>query len=171
MTNKIVKNASSGYGYKYASLADIAAQGYEIPKMKVVNFENVDYVYFYDKELKDWQQGSRIVVPESKGMNQAQLYGSALTYARRYTTLLALGLACDDDVAIENLKADGSDKTKEPKPIEKATQDQIDIITGYYSPERLEKIYKHYKVKKLAELNIIQASEVIKVMEKEQKNG
>lgn len=39
-----------------------------------------------------------------KGMNAAQAMGSALTYARRYTAQMALGLACDDDAKLEKTK-------------------------------------------------------------------
>ena len=34
MTDKIVANTSKAYGYNYASLSDIANQGFSIPKMK-----------------------------------------------------------------------------------------------------------------------------------------
>ena len=34
-------------------------------------------------------------------MNEAQAYGSALTYARRYTVLTLLGIATDDDKKLE----------------------------------------------------------------------
>ena len=34
MADKIVANTSKAYGYNYASLGDIANQGFEIPRMK-----------------------------------------------------------------------------------------------------------------------------------------
>ena len=101
MTDKIVANTSKAYGYNYASLSDIANQGFTIPKMKTGTDGEKEYVYYYDAELKEWVRGAEIVVPEMKGSNSAQRYGSAITYARRYTTLLALSLACDDDKKIE----------------------------------------------------------------------
>ena len=42
-------------------------------------------------------------------MNAAQAYGSALTYARRYTVQLVKGVACDDDDKVE---ADGVARRK-----------------------------------------------------------
>ena len=107
--SKIVVNDSKGYGYNYASLGDIANQGFKIPKMKTGTENEKEYVYYFDSELKEWIRGAEIVIPEnivnSSGknkMNAAQLYGSALTYARRYTTLMALQLACDDDKNLES---------------------------------------------------------------------
>lgn len=51
-----------------------------------------------------WHQGAPLVVPEMKGMNAAQAMGAALSYARRYTAQMALGLACDDDAKLEKTK-------------------------------------------------------------------
>lgn len=107
----IVVNDSKGYGYNYASLGDIAKQGFNIPKMKTGTELEKEYVYYYDEEIKEWVRGAEIVIPENiinkdgkNKMNSAQLYGSALTYARRYTTLMALQLASDDDNNIENIE-------------------------------------------------------------------
>lgn len=98
--NKLVKNNSKAYGYSYASLGDIVKQGFEIPKMRLATHEGNDYIEYFDG--KEWQLGARIVVPEMKGSNEAQRYGSALTYARRYTAQMALQLVCDDDAKIES---------------------------------------------------------------------
>lgn len=103
--NKLVKNSSKAYGYNYASLGDIVKQGFEIPKMRVATHEGNDYIEYFDGE--NWQLGARIVVPDMKSSNEAQRYGSAVTYARRYTAQMALQLACDDDTKIE---------TQAPKP-------------------------------------------------------
>lgn len=104
MENKIVTNKSEAYGYNYASLSDIIKQGFEIPKMKTGTENNKEYVYYFDKDIKEWIRGAEIVIPEMKGSNSAQRYGSAITYARRYTCHLALQLACDDDKKIETQK-------------------------------------------------------------------
>jgi hypothetical protein len=97
---KIVKNESSGYGYKYASLADMARQGIEIPQMRTVQLDSGDeYIEYLDSG--NWVQGAKVVPIESKGMNAAQAYGASLTYARRYTVALARGIVTDDDDKIE----------------------------------------------------------------------
>lgn len=103
----IVKADSKAYGYNYASLADIAKQGFKIPEMRIKPTEFGDYIEYKD-ESGEWQVGAKIVVPEMKGMNAAQAYGSALTYARRYTAQLALALASDDDQKLEKAKPTGN---------------------------------------------------------------
>lgn len=97
--SKVVKNNSKAYGYNYTSLADIANAGFEIPKMRVRPTDTGEFIEYFDG--KDWQTGAKIVVPEMKGSNEAQRYGSALTYARRYTALMALQLVCSDDDNVE----------------------------------------------------------------------
>lgn len=165
MENNLVKNNSNGYGYNYASLSDIAKQGYTIPKMKVVNVGDVDYVFYLD-EKGEWQQGARVVVPSSKSMNDAQLYGSALTYARRYTTLLALGLSCDDDVAIESIDKEGA--TKE---IKKATKEQVQKISELYDVVNITKMLQFFKIEKLEDLTFDNAKVVIAKKVKENENN
>lgn len=151
MKENIVINDSEGYGYNYASLSDIAKQGFEIPKMKteVDEHSNKEYVCYYDKEMNMWVRGAQVVVPDNKGMNAAQCYGSALTYARRYTTLMALGLACEDDKQLET--------NEEPK----ASPKQITLIENLYDKDNLMKILEYYQISMLNELTKSQASEVI----------
>lgn len=98
---QIVKNKSKAYGYNYASLADIVNQGFTLPKMTTKMVEGEMFVFWYDESMKEWLQGAPVIVPEMKGMNAAQAMGSALTYSRRYTAQMALGLACDDDSKLE----------------------------------------------------------------------
>ena len=144
----IIKNNTEGYGYKYASLGDIAEQGVEIPKMKTGTDEGIEYVYYYDTDLAEWIRGARVVIPENKGMNNAQLYASAVTYARRVTTQLAKQLACRDDEAIEE-----TDENGEMKKPRKATDAQIEYVKKLYSSEEQARICEHYKVEDIADLD------------------
>lgn len=98
--NNIVKTASQGYNYNYASLGDIAKAGFEIPKMRIKPTENGDYIEYLDKD-GEWQIGAKIVIPEMAKSNEAQKYGAAVTYARRVTAQLALSLVCSDDDKVE----------------------------------------------------------------------
>lgn len=100
---QIVKAESKAYGYNYASLADIVNQGLELPKMETRNIDGETFMGWLD-DKGDWHQGAPLIVPEMKGMNAAQAMGSAITYARRYTAQMALGLACDDDSKLEKTK-------------------------------------------------------------------
>lgn len=101
MSEQTVKTASKAYGYNYASLADIANAGFKIPKMRVTPTEFGEYIEYYDEAVKEWFFGAKVVVPDMKSSNEAQKYGAGLTYARRYTAMLALGLVSDDDTKVE----------------------------------------------------------------------
>lgn len=100
---QIVKSKSEAYGYNYASLADIVNQGFILPVMETRVIEGQTFMGWLD-DKGEWRQGAPLIVPEMKGMNAAQAMGSALTYARRYTAQMALGLACDDDAKLEKTK-------------------------------------------------------------------
>lgn len=130
----IVKNSSQGYGYKYSSLADLAKAGIKIPKMRISS-EHPDFLEYQDED-GTWHMGSKIVVPEMKSCNEAQAYGSALTYARRYTVQMAMCVACDDDDAIEAAKPTAQTAQNRPQSasvpgiIHPATDKQKDAITA-----------------------------------------
>lgn len=141
---QIVKNASQGYGYSYSNLADLAKAGIEIPVMKTQRVDGDEYVFaLVDGE---WIQGAKVIEMEMKGMNAAQAYGSALTYARRYTVQLVKGIACDDDDKVE---ADGAAKRVDNKnsklDFDKIREqldmlDDIESVKAYY--EELKKIHQ-----------------------------
>lgn len=103
-SKQIVKSESKAYGYNYASLADIVNQGFKLPIMETRNIDGETFMGWLD-DKNQWHQGAPLIVPEMKGMNAAQAMGSALTYARRYTAQMALGLACDDDAKLEKTKS------------------------------------------------------------------
>lgn len=104
MSNKIIGNKSKGYGYTYSNLADLAREGINIPMMRTQVVDGHEYVFA--KVGDEWIQGARVVPFEVKGMNAAQAYGAALTYARRYTVQLVEAIACDDDDKCEDRSAD-----------------------------------------------------------------
>lgn len=161
---KVVKNTSKAYGYNYASLGDIANQGYEIPKMKTGTEDSKEFVYYYDKDLNEWIRGAEIVVPENiiskdgkNKMNSAQLYGSALTYARRYTTLMALSLCCDDD---KNLEATMPKEEKQKsgifdEPIPHTNvKDMANEFRKLYTQEEQTRIMNGLKVTKAEDIGM-----------------
>lgn len=155
MTDKIVANTSKAYGYNYASLSDIANQGFAIPKMKTGTDGEKEYVYYYDAELKEWVRGAEIVVPEMKGSNSAQRYGSAITYARRYTTLLALSLACDDDKKIETQEPN-AEKTDRWQGLQEDLniKDLADEFRKLYTQEEQDRILKGLKYTRAEDIGI-----------------
>lgn len=110
--SQAVKATSQGGGgrFKYVSMADIVAAGYKIPATRIKPvFDNngalvAEYMEWYDATAKEWLTGSRIVAPEQANLgSKTQQYGAALSYARRYTIYMALGLVTDDDAKMEDL--------------------------------------------------------------------
>ena len=103
----ILNKNATGYGYKYTDLAEIHNYLENINSryiQKVERIDTDDYVFtkrsFNDKWEEEWIQGCRVVQATLQGIkNPAQEQGSALTYARRYSLLMAYGLATDDDDA------------------------------------------------------------------------
>ena len=104
----IGKNAK-GFGYKYTDLAEInnylESIGYTYYQY-IDTIDGIDYIYTVPiKGGKEYppRRGCRIVKAVLSGVggtvkeNPVQEYGSAITYARRYSLLMAFGLATTDD--------------------------------------------------------------------------
>lgn len=108
----VITNKSKAFNYNYTSLADIVNAGYDLPQMRLKPTENGEYIEYLD-DKGEWQLGARVVVPEMKGSNDAQKYGAAISYARRFTAQLALKIATTDDQAVETQTAEqASDNDK-----------------------------------------------------------
>lgn len=101
----IINKNANGYGYKYTDLAEIHNYLESINSryiQKIERLDGDDYIFtkrcFNNVWEDEWIQGSRVVQATLTGIhNPAQEQGSALTYARRYSLLMAYGLATDDD--------------------------------------------------------------------------
>jgi hypothetical protein len=77
------------------------------PNQEIESVDSEDYVitYILDIAGKELRKCRGCRVAKITGKNAAQDYGSALTYARRYSLLLAFGLATsDDDAAVLTAK-------------------------------------------------------------------
>ena len=115
MSNTIKKNQKAdiptkngkNYSYQYVDIAQIHEYLESINSkyiQKVERIDGDDYIMtkrcFDNKWEDEWLQGSRVVDATLYGNdNPAQKQGSALTYARRYSLLMAYGLATEDDDA------------------------------------------------------------------------
>ena len=102
----ILNKNKEGYSYKYTDISEIH---------RFLEENNMSYYQYIDRidgddyimtvKIIDGKEqpairGSRVVQATLSGIkNPAQEQGSALTYARRYSLLMAFGLATDDDDA------------------------------------------------------------------------
>lgn len=87
-------------------------------------------------------------------MSGIQALGAKITYLRRYLYMMALDLVENDvvDASIEENKT----------PVErKATPAQIEMIQTIYDEENQKKIVEYYKIEKLEDLTLKDASAVI----------
>ena len=165
-----LKKKKEGYGYKYTELAEIhnyLEQNNMRYIQQIKRIDNDDYVMtkrcFNDKWEEEWLQGCKVVDATLQGIkNPAQEQGSALTYARRYSLLMAFGLATEDDDA-QKLSKPKEESKKEVK----ATDAQIKLIVSRLNEEQQKQVIDTYELKNITELTIKQASEVIKCLPKE----
>lgn len=119
VTTNLKKN-KEGYGYKYTELAEIHRY-LEENKMSYYQYiERIgedDYIMtvrIFEGKEQPALRGCRVVNATLQGIkNPAQEQGSALTYARRYSLLMAFGLATEDDDAQSLSRPKEEIKTKE----------------------------------------------------------
>ena len=166
MAESNLSKNKEGYGYKYTDLAQIhnyleSINAKYIQQIKRV--ENDDYVMtkrcFNDKWEDEWLQGSKVVDAVLNGIkNPAQEQGSALTYARRYSLLMAFGLATEDD--------DGASLTKQPKN-EKVTEMEAKTVYSIMTKKGLDVVKElktNYGISNTKELTKEQYASILKVL-------
>lgn len=106
-TAKVKTKSGNEYSYTYVDIAQIHEYLESINAkyiQQIKRIDNDDYIMtkrcFDNKWEDEWLQGSKVVDATLFGTdNPAQKQGSALTYARRYSLLMAFGLATEDDDA------------------------------------------------------------------------
>lgn len=190
MAETNLKKSKQGYGYKYTELAQIndylESKGisyYQIIKSEpfgdVEHPVYQDYIYTIPiidgKELPE-RRGCRVIEASLSGKsNPAQEQGSSITYSRRYSLLLAFGLATEDDDA-ESLTDKRGGKTVpvlDAKQIAKLKADLLKMLNDNQIDPAL--VCDLYKAKSLDEMegyklqNAIDNIEKIKAKAKEEK--
>lgn len=107
MATTRLKKSSRGYNYTYTDLATIheELENQDISYAQEIRYNaeaGCDYIWTtltIAGETKQPICGCRVITGALKGGNPAQEQGSAITYARRYSLLMALGWATEDDDA------------------------------------------------------------------------
>ena len=165
MGNTRLIKKTEGYSYKYVELADINKYCEDngiryFQEVETSEINQKDYIITtlinYNKDGEPnftKHRGCQIVEAVLSGIkNPVQEYGSSLTYCRRYSLLMALGLATEDD--------DGASLTQEPT---KEEADNYVIDFGKHKGKKLTEVPKEYlewmlgnskneRIKKLIEL-------------------
>lgn len=175
MERTTLKKNKDGYGYKYTELAEIHKY-LEENNMKyyqeIETDENTgnDYIMTYRFIDGKWEdkpkRGCKVVDATLQGVkNPAQEQGSALTYARRYSLLMAFGLATEDDDAQSLSRDTSNQKTK----VILATENQINTIKKVLTEEQIKQACELVKKDKLEDFTIQEASNLISNLKKEKK--
>lgn len=136
MAENIKKNRA-GYGYKYADLAQVHQYLIETDQSYYQYIETTedgtDYIMtvpIIGGKEQPVRRGCRVIQAALSGkQNPAQEQGSALTYARRYSLLMAFGLATEDDDAEMLTKKATKPKAKKAAPEPVMPPDTSELIS------------------------------------------
>ena len=158
MKTTITKN-KEGYGYKYTELAEInkyceenGIRYYQEVETSEINQKDYIVTYLVKEGKEEKHRGCQIVEATLKGIkNPVQEYGSSLTYCRRYSLLMALGLATEDDDA----------QSLTVKEVKKVTEEQITQIKELVEDEKFEDMLNYYKIKKIEDMSYDDAVSLI----------
>ncbi len=170
--SRLTKNAK-GYGYKYTDLAEInkliEENGLSYYQFLVTE-DGVDYVFTVKVDADGNEgkpiRGAKVVLGALSGgkTNPAQDYGSALTYARRYSLLMAYGLATTDDDAASltvEKKQEPQEEDHSQDPVTDIELATLEALTKKAFPgTEIAKIFPTWP--KLTKAQYVQATQTIR---------
>lgn len=173
-TAEIPTKSGSKYSYQYVDIAQIHDY-LEQNDMKYYQFikriDNDDYIftkrYIDGKWEEEALQGCKVVDATLYGNdNPAQKQGSAITYARRYSLLMAFGLATEDDDAnsLEKGKSQGNNKSLDNWN-EKVTDAQARTVYAVMTKKGLDVVAllkKNYNISNTKDLTKAQYAAILK---------
>lgn len=107
-------------------------------------------------------EAGKLHVPASK--QDPQGYGSALTYARRYSLMAACGIAPEDD------DGNGASKTKQPQP-EKISAEQAANIEALISEVKADKkgFNDYFGISAIQDMKVTKYNEAVQMLKKKGK--
>ena len=150
MMETTIKKNATGFGYKYTDIAEIHAyletQGIRYYQY-IEPIEGNDYIYtvpIINGEEMPPRRGCRVITASLSGKtNPAQEQGSGITYARRYSLLMAFGLATTDDDAACMTTEKPKKTTAYPDK-----KEMVEAIKKHYEgkPEEEKKMLDYFKV-------------------------
>lgn len=172
MSNTITKNQTANvgkYSYQYVDIAQIheyLEQNNMSYYQYIERIDNDDYIMtvrIINGEEKPALRGSRVVDATLYGNdNPAQKQGSALTYARRYSLLMAFGLATEDDDGA-SLTPKKTTKKPERNPNDKVSETEAKSIYALMTRKGIDVVKNleaNYKISNTADLTIAQYNSI-----------
>jgi hypothetical protein len=100
----VIHKATQGYGYSYSDLPKIFSvinpllKKHGLGFTQLIESENLTTILFHVETGETIESKMRLLTDVAlKGMNEFQVYGSQLTYFRRYALSSILGIVTDKD--------------------------------------------------------------------------